>query len=159
MRRLRTDNLLNSAQRTKILDFLRKSHGAHVARIAGEAGLSWTAAAHHLRELEAAAFVTSRRVGRRRVYAARDGHATALAVIGGRTAQRVAMALVERPGATICELAAVTSFSCRALHYHVLRMRRAGLATVNDEKTRTRGDQTPIRVRPMPLLIHLMNAP
>ena len=159
MRRLRTDTLLKSAQRTKILGLLRKFHGAHVARIAREADLSWTAAAHHLRELEAAAFVTSRRVGRRRVYAARDTHANALAILGGRTAQRVAMALVEHSGGTIFELATAISLSRRALHYHVLRMRRVGLVVVKDEATRTRGDQTPIRVQPTPLLIHLMNAP
>lgn len=147
MRRLRRDNLLQSASRKKILALLATTNGAHVARIARQSRLSWTGTAHHLRELEAAAFVASRVIGRRRVFFLPTGEdANALAILGGRTCELVARAILASPGKTVRELSRATLLSRRAVYYHALRLREAGLARAHDE---------PIRLDPTPLLLRL----
>ncbi|MFA5861407.1 MAG: hypothetical protein WDA16_06890 [Candidatus Thermoplasmatota archaeon] len=148
MRRLRRDNLLDSASRKKILALLTATSGAHVARLAREARLSWTGAVHHLRELEVAGFVESQVIGRRRVYFLPSrADANALALLGGRTCEIVARAIFTLPGSNVREISARTGLSRRVVYYHTLRLREAGLVLAREE---------PIRLDPAVLLIRLL---
>lgn len=117
--------------RQRLLHVVRADPGIHVRRLSLVTGMSWNACLHHLRTLEAAGVLVSRKVGSRVCwYDSSDGafrHKTAAALLRDRHNLRVARAVSAEPGQSQSDLAQRLGCAASSVHRRVSRLERAGL--------------------------------
>lgn len=131
------------ATRERILALARASPGLPATEIMKRLGLVGSTIHYHLERMEAAGLVRTMRAGRRRlVYAADETPAApdaqALSLLRGRTACRIARAILDNPGGSIVDLVETLDESPRAVYYHLKQLREAGLIR-SDAERRYRG--------------------
>jgi len=106
--RLADDEILENGTRGQIHGLLEGRPGLSIQEIRAELGVAWGTAVYHLERLERHGLVVSHRHGNHRRYfvagsrEARDR--ASLAVLQARTAQRLARAIMARPGASQTDL-------------------------------------------------------
>lgn len=94
--------------------------------------LGWGNAYHHLRKLERAGLIRTRRIGRRFVIVPRSGvvdemEVHARAILRGGTALRVCSDIANHPGTDVTHIATRLDETTRAVYYHVGRLTGCGL--------------------------------
>lgn len=148
------ERLLESPLRQQIVDMVRARPGVSVGDIMDELQVGWGTLYHHLTKLSRSRIIQTSVVGRRRlVYPVSpdldptvDKH---MAMLRGKTARRVAEAVLAQPNIGISELTVMLEESPRVVYYHVKRLLDAGLL-VSDSKTRHTG------LAPSPQLANLL---
>lgn len=148
------ERLLESPLRQQIVEMVKARPGVSVGDIMDELQVGWGTLYHHLTKLARNRMIQTSVVGRRRlVYPVTpDTDPTAdkhMAMLRGKTARRVAEAVLDHPHITIPDLTAKLNESPRVVYYHVKRLIDANLI-VSDSKTRHTG------LAPAPQLAHLL---
>lgn len=151
--------VLASPTRRLIYDLIEATPGIPVCTLMDRVELGWGTLYHHLHKMERAGLIHTAVSGRRRLvfpgpvpsepYVSSD----AFALVRGRTARRVAEALVASPGASVSKIAERAGESPRATYYHLKRFLDAGLATSSSKTRHTGLAATP------PLLLALRRVP
>ena len=139
------ERLLESPLRQQIVDIVKARPGVSVGDIMDELQVGWGTLYHHLTKLSRNKMIQTSVVGRRRlVYpVSPDSDPTAdkhMAMLRGKTARRVAEAVLAQPNIPIQELTVLLDESPRVVYYHVKRLLDAGLI-LSDSKTRHTGLQ------------------
>ena len=137
------ERLLESPLRQQIVDMVKARPGVSVGDIMDELQVGWGTLYHHLTKLSRNRMIQTSVVGRRRlVYPVTpdmdptvDRH---MAMLRGKTARRVAEAVLAQPNINIQDLTVLLDESPRVVYYHVKRLLDAGLL-VSDSKTRHTG--------------------
>lgn len=137
------ERLLESPLRQQIVDMVKTRPGVSVGDIMDELQVGWGTLYHHLTKLSRSKMIQTSVVGRRRlVYPVTpDADPTAdkhMAMLRGKTARRVAEAVLAQPNIPIQELTTLLGESPRVVYYHVKRLLDAGLI-LSDSKTRHTG--------------------
>jgi len=117
--------------RERIFGAIRAHPGVSASDLARIAAVSWGTTIYHLDVLEQTRMVTSLRNGRYRRYFENGATLTAtkeaVAVLQNAVTAGVVETIRTRPGATQKELAAATSMTPQALHWHLVRLVATGL--------------------------------
>lgn len=117
--------------RQRLLWIVRADPGIHVRRMSLLTGMSWNACQHHLRTLEAAGALVSRKVGSRVCWYDRQQGAfrnkAAAALLRDRHNLRVVRAVSAEPGQSQSDLAHRLGCAPSSVHRRVRRMEQAGL--------------------------------
>ena len=123
--------VFDNGVRERIFQAIRANPGLSASDLARVADVSWGTTIYHLDVLEQTRMVTSIRKGRYRRYFENGANLAAskdaVAVLQNRVTQNVVEVLRARPGVTQSELAAATSMSPQALHWHLARLVETGL--------------------------------
>lgn len=136
----------DSPQRLLIMELVKAKPGQPVGELLSQLPLGWGTLYHHLLKLARSGAIQIKTSGRRRlVYPAHypNAEATAAAegLLLGKTARRLAHALVESRRSSVAELAVLTGESPRVVYYHCRRLIEAGL--VESAATNGRRDLAP----------------
>ena len=130
---------LSSPVRLNVYRLIVSKPGISLREIAETLGTTWGNVKYHTMRLEAAGLVGTRVAGRRRLCfprsRAEDALVEARAILREPTARRIALYLVDHPGASIARVIAETGESQRVVYYHVKRFVEAGLVTPSDGGT------------------------
>lgn len=117
--------------RQRLLHIVRADPGIHVRRLSLLTGMSWNACQYHLRTLESAGALSSRKVGPKVCwYDRRDGafqNKTAAALLRDRRNLRVARAVSDEPGQSQAHLAKRLGYPPSSVHRRLRRLEAAGL--------------------------------
>lgn len=138
--RIRESAPEDSPLRQQILAIVKAQPGIPIGELMSRLGIGWGTVYHHISKLTRAGLIRTHASGRRRLvfpspFAVEPQDAPAYAIVHGATAQRVARAIVEKPGRSITDLCAELNESARVVYYHVKRLLDAGLVT-SSSKTR-----------------------
>lgn len=153
--RQKAAHLLASLPRQRILSVLRERPGLPLGELRELVGIPWATLHHHLTRLEQAGLARTLTQGRRRLAyptgaeeAPEAGRARAM--LAGRAARQAALAVAQRPGGGVADVARAAGLSARAAYYHVRRLVDGGLV-----ETATPGRLDALR--PTPLLVQVLD--
>lgn len=115
--------------RERVFALIRAEPGIHATDIATKTGVSWGTALYHLEVLEQNAMVAVHKDGRyRRYFVSGAGVEKQMtSVLRNERTAGVRDTIAGRPGLTQKELSEAVGMSPQALHWHVVRLDRAGL--------------------------------
>lgn len=128
--RLGPADLLENANRGRILDLLRVQPGLGIKEVCERLSIGWGNAVHHLTRLEKAGIVVSHDAGRYRRFFHADTPAatrTALCVLTIGLNRRLLAYVREHPGTTQQEACRALGLSAPLVHKYAQRLRAEGL--------------------------------
>ena len=144
---LKREDATSAAPRQRVYNLIRDHPGISISEIARRMDNYWTSAAFHVKNLERAGLVETRRTGRRRlVFPSNGKDAQELAqdsLLAEPQCVRVASAIVAHPGRRVPELCRLTGMSARAVYHHVKRLADAGLVTWHRQGASRRAEPLP----------------
>lgn len=132
------ERLLQSALRRQIVELVRENPGIPIGELMKRLPVGWGTLYHHLIKLERSGLLRAAVSGRRRLLYPGDAgplgnDPDARSILRGRTAQRLARAIVANPGRSVAEIVDEMAESPRVIYYHVKRMLDAGLVSSSSE--------------------------
>jgi predicted transcriptional regulator len=132
------ERLLQSALRRQIVELVRENPGIPIGELRKRLPVGWGTLYHHLIKLERSGLLRAAVSGRRRLLYPGDAgplgnDPDARSILRGRTAQRLARAIVARPGRSVADIVDEMAESPRVIYYHLKRMLDAGLVTSSSE--------------------------
>lgn len=132
------ERLLQSALRRQIVELVRENPGIPIGELMKRLPVGWGTLYHHLIKLERSGLLRAAVSGRRRLLYPGDAgplgnDPDARSILRGRTAQRLARAIVARPGRSVADIVDEMAESPRVIYYHLKRMLDAGLVTSSSE--------------------------
>lgn len=144
------------SHRTLILDIIKAKPGIPVGELMDRLPLGGGTLYHHLTKLEQSGMIYFCIYGRRRLIYPASGRVppdvvAATSILGGRSARRVAVAIVRRGRTSIQDLGQDIVDSPRVIYYHVQRLAQAGLVERIYENGRS-------DITPRPVLIAAVEA-
>jgi len=131
--RLSTENLMNSGQRTRLLEAVRTTPGIHLREAQRRAEMGRGELMHHVRILQRAHLVDLRPIqGRVHLFSPNAEPSGDLPLLR-HTARRVLHHISAHESSSSSEIAESLALSERLVRYHLSRLEEKGLIAINQE--------------------------
>jgi len=127
------ENVLDTAIRKNLYEYIDEYPGSHLREIARELDLKPSNAAWHLRKLEQTNLVRSRSIGGKKVFYLVEGgieakqRAVAESILRNDNARDIMCYLAEHPGKHLLEIAHALSINHHVVKWHINKMQEAEL--------------------------------
>ncbi len=127
------ENVLDTAIRKNLYEYIDEYPGSHLREIARELDLKPSNAAWHLRKLEQTNLVRSRSIGGKKVFYLVEGgveakqRAVAESILRNDNARDIMYYLAEHPGKHLLEIAHALSINHHVVKWHINKMHEAEL--------------------------------
>ena len=120
---------LENQVRERVFALIKAEPGIHASDLAAKAGVSWGTATYHLDVLSQCGMIVAHKDGRYRRYFANGcpGDKDVQSILRNARSAAVRDLVALRPGLSQRDLSEAAGMSPQALHWHLVRLERAGL--------------------------------